>query len=178
MKVLRQVKMKVGHYEVGDQIKVKIGGEKYTATAIKRDEDGKALFLLDQILNEKRPVNENGGIEGGYEGSDLRKWLGSLSISVKRGVPGGFAEFENGDILTLLSKKEVFGDDEGNGRIEWMKDARHRIAIDADGDSRYWWLRGVANSTNFCDVSSGGYCSNNNASDVCGVRPAFTIYNP
>lgn len=39
-----------------------------------------------------------------------------------------------------------------------------------------YWLRDVASSSNFCLVRADGYCTNYGASNSCGVRPAFNIY--
>ena len=36
-----------------------------------------------------------------------------------------------------------------------------------------WWLRDVANSTNFANVNNNGGANNNNASNSNGVRPDF-----
>ena len=37
-----------------------------------------------------------------------------------------------------------------------------------------WWLREVANPTNFSNVNSNGNCNCNNASNSNGVRPDST----
>ena len=39
-----------------------------------------------------------------------------------------------------------------------------------------YWLRDVAGSGTFCSVGSYGNCNYNGASNSCGVRPAFNIY--
>ena len=39
-----------------------------------------------------------------------------------------------------------------------------------------WWLRDVASASYFALVGSNGNCSYDSASDSCGVRPAFGIY--
>ena len=38
-----------------------------------------------------------------------------------------------------------------------------------------WWLRDVVSSAYFAIVGGYGYCYSYNASNACGVRPAFAI---
>ena len=102
--------------------------------------------------------------------------------------------FERGDMLRLMTQKEVFGknyydadeEDANVTQFEPMKDRRNRIAYlgkggATDDDWQWWWLsnqtwlRDVVNAANFADVGSYGVCSNYNASNSCGVRPAFKI---
>ena len=39
-----------------------------------------------------------------------------------------------------------------------------------------YWLRNVASSSDFCRVNDTGSCYDPGASNSCGVRPAFNIY--
>ncbi len=132
MKVRRQIEMEVDFFKIGDQIKVKLPKEKYTATAIQRRENG-MLFLLDQYLDDPMPMNAEGGTEGRYEGSDLRAALQAGEKLLPKKLRKHMVPFENGDLLTILSIQEMFGCDENfdkcEGQIPWMKDRRHRIAF-------------------------------------------------
>lgn len=50
------------------------------------------------------------------------------------------------------------------------------VAFNDAGDRNWYWLRDVVSSSNFAGVYNFGYASNNHASGVFGVRPAFLIY--
>lgn len=50
------------------------------------------------------------------------------------------------------------------------------IQANKTGGSRQWyWLKDVADSRSFCDVSNGGHAGNGWATDGDGVRPRFLI---
>jgi hypothetical protein len=196
MIVKRMKKVNTDKLKVGDQIKVRVTvfdsgypgetgamyhKEKHTATAIE-DKGDKMLFLLDDCLHDARPVNENGGTEGGWNNSDLFKDLSKMQIELRgqdEDEACEFVTFKGGSKLTLLSIREVFGLDEDykecDGQIEWMKDRRHRIA-DRNGEPyECWWLRSVVSATGFAFVGNIGGAGCNIASNAFGVRPAFAI---
>lgn len=177
MKVRRQIEMKVNTCEIGDQIKVKILGKKYTATAIQRREEG-MLFLLDQYLDEAKPMNKEDSTEGGYEASDMRIYLIGVAASLPKKLRKHIVPFEEGYLMTLLSIQEMFGLDENfdkcEGQIPWMKDRRHRIAF-RKGENEWGWLRSVYSATNFCYVNNRGAANSYSASYAIGVRPAFIL---
>lgn len=50
------------------------------------------------------------------------------------------------------------------------------VAFNDSGSRQTWWLRSVASSAYFCDVSNLGFASSGSASGSYGVRPAFLIY--
>lgn len=177
MKVKRTVEIKTDQFEIGDQIKVKLQKEKYTATAIQRRGNG-MLFLLDQYLDDPMQMNAEGGTEGGYEGSDLRAALQAGEKLLPKKLRKHMVPFENGDLLTILSIQEMFGCDENfnkcEGQIPWMKDRRHRIAFQK-GENEWGWLRGVVSAAYFAIVNGDGYTNFGGAAYSCGVRPAFIL---
>lgn len=177
MKVKRTVEIKTDQFEIGDQIKVKLPKEEYTATAVQRRGNG-MLFLLDQYLDNPMPMNAEGGTEGGYEGSDLRAALQAGEKLLPKKLRKHMVPFENGDLLTILSIQEMFGRDEKfdkcEGQIQWMKDRRNRIAF-RKGENEWGWLRGVVSATSFAYVYYGGVANYTSASYSLGVRPAFIL---
>lgn len=176
MKVYRKVKMKVSGYEVGDQIKIKLSGYgKFTATCHKI-ESGKALFIFDNCVT-KHQMNEANITEGGFEGSSLCNWMNKVLVNTFPPKLRKKLCFNDGLLLWIPSKEEVFGNDEGNGQLELMKDRKNRISSLPDDEYSYWWLRSVASPAYFACVSSSGYAASYNASDSSGVRPAFEISN-
>ena len=180
MKVLREMQIKTDNFIVGDRIRVKINNEKHYATAIRQDKDG-MLFLFDDCLNEARTMNKSGSTEGGYEESDLRKWLNTIDLTMPEKLLSKMAPLEHGDFLSLLDMKEAFGlDTDYNsvpGQIPWLKDRRHRVADRRGKDYEYWWLRDVVNGTYFAFVDANGYADTYYASNTLGVRPCFKIEN-
>lgn len=181
MKVKREVKMKVTRFEIGDRIKVKLPGETHMATAIQEDGDD-MLFLFDEYLDEAKPMNENDSTDGGYEESDMRKFLQEFFKKFPQKLKKKMVAFKNGDFLRLLTLQEMCGKDENfedcDGQIPWMKqDRRHRIASRKGGEYEYGWLATVASGVRFALVNDIGNATNLSASYYRRVRPAFKIRN-
>ena len=181
MKVMREVKVKADHFEVGDRIKVKLPGAKYTATAILDEGDG-MLFIFDQYFDGAMPMNKNGGTDGGYDGSDMRAYLRKVAETFPEKLKKRMVKFENGDFLRLLTLQEMCGKDENfndcDGQIPWMKqDRRHRIASRKGDEYELGWLATVVSGAHFAFVSYTGNATYRGASDSLGVRPAFKIFN-
>ena len=130
-------------------------------------------------------MNENGSTEGGYFGSDLRRWLNSdfyelFPKKIKKNIV-----CDSGEYVRLLYAYEVFGDDYPwehdeipDDQLPLMQKRRARITLDLDDDMALWWLRDVVSSTYFALVNANGDASGNGASASVGVRPAFTIMDP
>lgn len=179
MKLMREIKVSTDHFEVGDRIKVKLPGEKHTATAIK-DEGDEMLFIFDEYLNKAMPMNRDGGTEGGYEESDMREHLREVAETFPEKLKKRMVKFENGDFLRLLTLSEMCGVDadfnECDGQISWMKqDRRHRIASRKGDEYEWGWLRDVVSGASFANVGSYGIANYAGVSNSLGVRPAFRI---
>lgn len=176
MLVLREIGIQTEYLKIGDRIKVNFSGEEHLATAIQQRGDA-MLFLTDDYLDDAMRMNSTNTIEGGWEGSELRKRLQDIANNTD--IKDQLIPFENGDLLTLLSIQEMFGLDEDysgvDGQIEWLKDRRHRIAIRKGESYRWGWLRSAVSPMFFTIVTGNGQASNNSASFTCGVRPAFMI---
>ncbi len=180
MKIIRQMTFHTEPSEivVGDKIKIKLtDGKKYTATAIDKN-DKRILFIFDECI-AKRPMNEEGGTEGGYLESDLREYLTEKFYNLLPAkLQARLIPDENGDELYLLSLKEVCGRDENfddcAGQLEFFKIRKNRIA-DYKNDYATWWLRDVVSSATFAFVHSTGNAYGGGASYAYGVRPAFAI---
>ena len=185
MKVFSKVRIKPDRYEVGDQIKIKLKNGRVTTATCHDVNDKRSLFVFDQVIAH-RPMNTEGGIEGGWEESDLRNWLHNtfykaLPKKLKKALIR-----DEGDYLRLLYFSEVFGSEnipswiqkaQIKKRLPLMEKRIYRIGIDTDDDFASWWLRDVTNSTHFAFVGANGSALNSNASYSFGVRPAFAIQN-
>ncbi len=117
MEVMREVKMKAEKLQIGDRIRIDLQGEKHTATAIRDEGDG-MLFLLDEYLDEAHSMNGSDNTDGGYDASEMRKFLWELTETFPEKLRKRMAAFENGDLLRLLTITEMCGVDENFNRCE------------------------------------------------------------
>ncbi len=181
MKVLRNMKIKtsVKDMQIGDQITVPLKGfGVFTATVQKKDKNG-VLFLFDECVAE-RPMNENGGNEGGFAKSDLCQWLETSLLAA-------FPDYlrEKVDKITLPTYGQIFGHDDFyrqyveedcDGRFPLMKSRKKRIA-DYNNDWGWYWLKNAIKDSSACFaiVASVGVTDFLDASYSLGVRPAFLL---
>ena len=85
--------------------------------------------------------------------------------------------------LFLPAASEVFDEDNCYGdkglykQLDYYKDARNRIRVDEDGDTRVYWLASVGsgNSAAACAVNSNGTAHNWYASGSLRVPVCFQI---
>lgn len=168
--------------KVGDKITVDLKDmEKFEATAHEVT-DGSILFIFDDYIAE-RPMNENNTNAGGYEESDLKKWIDNdlfnkFPVELKTRLTD----------LTLPTVGQVFGwDDEwdrehfepdGDEQLSLMKLRKNRVAY-LNNECERGWLRNAIkkeySSTGFANVDSIGYAFYGYASYSYGVRPAFRL---
>ena len=171
-------------FKVGDVMSfVLTSGEEVEAMAMKQEDDG-MIFCFVDCLAKEYPMNKEGGTEGGYEASDLRRTLNTEILALfPDDLTAKLIPFGNGDLLKIPSEHEVFGKnvygkdgDENETQWEPMKLRRNRIAFQGtNGEWEYWWLRDVDSSAAFALVSNYGFASRYAASGSLGVRPAFKI---
>lgn len=180
MKVARTIQIKTDDLMVGDQITVKLKGfGKFTATAQKIEGD-KILFLFDEIVT-KHYMNEQNKNDGGFDASDLKKWLNEVLFpAFPKKLQNRITE------LTIPTYGEVFGHDDYYTNFESDNDEqlpsmkrRGNRSCDFDGDWEWWWLRNAMkkekSAANFALVSVNGYTYYYNASSAFGVRPEFWL---
>ena len=170
-------------FKVGDQIVIPLGDIGiFTATAQKVTY-GKVLFLFDDYIT-KRPMNKHGSNEGGYEESNLKKWIENDLFKM---FPKNLRDHISG--LSIPTLGEICGwDDEwtreyieadSDEQLPLMKQRRNRVAYYNDKFER-GWLRNATKedfslAAAFAMVScygNAGYCD---ASTSCGVRPRFWL---
>ena len=181
MRVNREVRIKTKHIKVGDRIRVKLPKKCHMATAIREEGDG-MLFLFDEYLDEAHQMNSRNSTDGGYDASEMRKFLRELTEAFPEKLRKRMAAFENGDLLRLLTITEMCGVDENfnrcEGQIEWMKDRRRRIACRKGEECECGWTSTVVSGASFAYVDGDGYAHCYGASHPLGVRPAFKILYP
>ena len=191
MKVIRKMEVLVNGgeqepFKIGDQIHV---GKHYTATCQKVGKNG-AIFMFDQYLDEARVMNRQKTNEGGYEASDLRKFLKEFAMtSIFDDIREMMVPFKKtGDLLRIPTAEEMFGPEEGGEYYEtlshkkqWilMKDRRSRFAFRGEKQEIEWgWMQNKYedySATNFIIVHNDGNTTYSAAHHAFGVRIVFRL---
>lgn len=168
--------------KVGDKIAVDLKDiGKFDATAHEVTDES-VLFIFDDYITE-RPMNESNTNAGGYENSDLKKWiehelLSKFPVELKARLTE----------LTIPTVGQVVGwDDEwdkehfepdGDEQLPLMKKRRNRVAY-FNNECEWGWLRNAMkkeySSAYFASVHNGGNANYDGASGSYGVRPAFRV---
>ena len=168
--------------EVGDKTTIKLDGlGEFTATVHKVTDD-KVMLIFDDYVT-KRPMNESSTNNGGFEASDLNKWLHTefvkaLPYSIRARLTD----------VTIPTVGEMFGwDDEwdrnhfeadNDKQLPLMKQRRNRVAY-YDNECEFGWLRNSTkkefSSAYFASVYFDGLTYYGNASGSHGVRPEIWL---
>ena len=168
--------------KVGDKMTVdlkELGKFKATAHEVT---DNNVLFIFDDYIAE-RPMNERPTNKGGYEKSDLKKWIDTYLYSlfplelrkriVELTIPsvGQVVGWEN-----EWNKEHFEADDDE--QLPLMKLRKNRVAY-FNNECEWGWLRNAIkkeySSASFALVVNGGGADYLNASGSSGVRPAFRL---
>lgn len=190
MKVMRKMEVladrRHGGFKVGDQIHV---GKHYTATCQKVGKNG-AIFMFDQYLDELRVMNYQRTNEGGYEASDLRKFLKKfVTSSIFDEIREVMVPFKKtGDLLRIPTAEEMFGPKRVNEYYEtlshkkqWslMKDRYNRLAFRGEGQRIEWgWMQNKYSKdsdTDFAITNFYGEMNSCRAYDAVGVRVVLRL---
>ena len=170
------------HIKVGDQIEIelnKIGS--FPATVYKVTED-KIMIIFDDYVAAK-PMNESDTNDGGFEKSDLYKWLHTDFVKL---LPASLRERIID--ITIPSVGEMFGWDDkwdrdhfesdGDEQLPLMRYRRNRAAY-FDNEISCGWLRNAmkkgCSSASFACVSNNGATLYDGASNSYGVRPVIWL---
>lgn len=169
--------------KVGDKITVDLKElGKFEATAHEVT-DNNVLFIFDDYIAE-RPMNERPTNEGGYEKSDLKKWIDTYLYSLfplelrKRIVELTIPSV--GQVVGWENKwdKEHFEADDDE-QLPLMKLRKNRVAY-FNNECEWGWLRNAtkkeySSALVACVNAYGGDVSYSGASNSYGVRPAFRL---
>lgn len=182
MKVLRKQEIDTANIQVGDQMVIPLAelGE-FTATAHKVTDEG-VMFIFDDYVT-RRPMNNRDTNKGGFEKSDLKKWMDTVLFM-------SFPEELRDKIysLTLPTVGQIVGheDEWDNKNLEadtdeqlpLMKECKNRIACFED-QLTWGWLRNATkeefSSAVFARVNHNGNPNYDSASNSAGVRPEFWL---
>lgn len=169
--------------EVGDKTTIKLDGLGEFAATVHKVTDDKVMLIFDDYVAE-RPMSKSGTNKGGFEDSDLNKWLHTefvkaLPYSIRARLTD----------VTIPTVGEMFGwDDEWNRnhfeadndkQLPLMKQRCNRVAYYNNGCER-GWLRNATkkehSSARFAGVASSGDTSSSGASvSFVGVRPEIWL---
>lgn len=164
--------------EVEDKTTIKLDGLGEFAATVHKVTDDKVMLIFDDYV-AKRPMNESGTNKGGFEDSDLNKWLHTefvkaLPYSIRARLTD----------VTIPTVGEMFGwDDEwdrnhfeadNDKQLPLMKQKRNRVAY-YNNECECGWLRNATkkefSSAFFALVTYGGHAGFSGASYSYGVRP-------
>lgn len=169
--------------EVGDKTTIKLNGfGEFTATVHKVTDDRVMLIFDDYVT--KRPMNESDTNKGGFEESDLNKWLHTEFVkALPYSIRGRLTN------VTIPTVGEMFGwDDEwdrnhfeadNDKQLPLMKQRRNRVAY-YNNECEFGWLRNATkkefSSADFAVVNGSGFTNCfYGASDSFGVRPEIWL---
>ena len=181
----------------GDNIPVTLKNGEEVSFDIGKDESGKIYFIMHNCLKEKKPMNSKWTNKGGWEKSDMRRYLNEEVIEL---LPDELREIikptkivqiwdgkrrETEDKLFLLSRTQMFGKNRdyepiepNDSLIDIFENQRERVKeCEKLEEVYYWWLRspGSGLSGGFCSVRAGGAVGSIGADYSFGVAPAFCI---
>ena len=182
MKVLRKQEIDTANIQVGDQMVIPLAElGAFTVTAHKVTDEG-VMFIFDDYVT-RRPMNNRNTNKGGFEKSDLKKWMDTVLYMA---FPEELRDKIYG--LTLPTVGQIVGHEDEwdnknlepdtNEQLPLMKKCKNRIACFED-QLAWGWLRNATkeefSSALFAYVGDGGvtYCSD--ASNSRGVRPEFWL---
>lgn len=182
MKVTRtQIQeLETENFEIGDKISIDLEGfGRFTATAQKVTEDG-TWFLFDSIVCT-RCMNERWSNEGGYDASDLKKWIETeLLESFPKDIQSRIKK------ISIPSYGQIFGHDafyerfepDNDEQFQLMKNQRNRIKFYL-GDIYWYWLQNATkknvSASFFAYVSDLGFASYDFANYSAGVLPIILL---
>lgn len=168
--------------EVGDKTTIKLDGLGEFAATVHKVTDDKVMLIFDDYVAE-RPMNESDTNEGGFEDSDLNKWLHTefvkaLPYSIRARLTD----------VTIPTVGEMFGWDDAWDRnhfeadndkqLPLMKQRSNRVAYYNNGCESGWLRNATKKECSFAHfgrVLSGGDSHIGNASYSNGVRPEIWL---
>ena len=173
--------MRMADIKVGDQIEIPLKDMgTFTATAQQITDDG-ILFMFDDCVT-RRSMNSECTNKGGYEKSELRKW-------VENDLFDAFPDYLKSKMsnLTLPTYGQMFGHDDwyeqaiepdNDEQLPLMKIRKNRV-VDYENDYTSYWVKNATkksySSDGFAVVANVGAAYWLSAVNDGGVRPVFLI---
>lgn len=179
----------------GDQIPVKLKNGEDVVFTVGRDESKKYYFVMEDCLNETRPMNDINTNAGGWAATKIRQWLNKDFFDLLPDelqeiiVPTKIVQILNGerveceDKVFMLSRTQVFGKgwwseyEPEDTQLDIFPTEKSRVKECGDNGTWFYGLRSPlqGNGNIFCVVKSNGYASSAGAIVNRGVAPGFCI---
>lgn len=168
--------------EVGDKTTIKLDGLGEFAATVHKVTDDKIMLIFDDYVAE-RPMNESNTNNGGFEDSDLNKWLHTEFIkALPYSIRARLAD------VTIPTVGEMFDWDnewdrnhfeaDNDKQLPLMKQRRNRVAY-YNNACESGWLRNATEKEfslyGFARVNGSGSTCYNYASFSYGVRPEIWL---
>ena len=168
--------------KVGDKTTIKLHGLGEFSATVHKVTDDKVMLIFDDYV-AKRPMNESNTNNGGFEASDLNKWLHTEFIeALPYSIRARLTD------VTIPTVGEMFGwDDEwdrnhfeadNDKQLPLMKQRRNRVAY-YDNECELGWLRNATkkefSAAYFAVVYANGNADFSGASSSFGVRPEIWL---
>lgn len=168
--------------EVGDKTTIKLNGLGEFAATVHKVTDDKIMLIFDDYVAE-RPMNESNTNNGGFEDSDLNKWLHTEFVkALPYSIRARLAD------VTIPTVGEMFGCDnewdrnhfeaDNDKQLPLMKQRRNRVAY-YNNERECGWLRNATKKEfslyGFAHVSGSGGAHYKDASLSYGVRPEIWL---
>nr|DAP52961.1 MAG TPA: hypothetical protein [Caudoviricetes sp.] len=170
------------HIKVGDQIEIELSRlVGFPATVHKVTED-KIMIIFDDYVAAK-PMNESDTNDGGFEKSDLYKWLHTDFVKL---LPASLRERIIDVTIPSVGEMFSWGDKwnrehfepDGDEQLPLMVYRRNRVAYFDNEISRGWLRNAIkkeCSSAGFAFVGDGGNLGYRYASRSYGVRPVIWL---
>lgn len=181
MKVLRKREVEVKKVRIGDQITIQLAEFGEVTATVQKITDRGPLFMFDDYV-ARRPMNAKPTNKGGFDKSDLNKWMSDVLLPA-------FPEAMQGKIenLTIPTYGQMFGHDDwyndvmepdDDEQFPLMMKRRNRVA-DFNNNYEWGWLQNATkkkvSAAYFALVGTYGYAGYSGASSSAGVRPVFLL---
>lgn len=170
---------------VGDIISIVLKNDKKMRIAvagINTYKPNEVVFTFKDIFSEEAPMNKDNTNKGGYDASDMAKYLDKEIFALLPDDLQAVIKERRGHKLWLFSRREVFGEagwyicPKDDVYIPYYQNAENRIKL-RNGEPDWWWLASPyeANTADFCYVGGCGDSGPWGASYSNGVVPGFCI---
>lgn len=176
------VRYGITNAKLGDKTFIELDGLGESTATVHKVTDDKVMLIFDDYVAE-RPMNESGTNKGGFEDSDLNKWLHTefvkaLPYSIRARLTD----------VTIPTVGEMFGwDDEwyrnhfeadNDKQLPLMDQRCNRVAY-YNNECECGWLRNAIkkefSAALFARVNGNGNASCSGASYSVGVRPEIWL---
>ncbi len=170
-------------FAVGDSVILPIEKIGCCSATVHKVTYGEILFIFDECV-AVRNMNEDYSNQGGYEASDLHKWMNEVLLpSFEPGIRDQIKE------ITIPTYGMIFGHDalyeaivepDRDEQLPLMKEKEYQRVFYRDGELGSYWLRNASKQSwsragfAYANVSKfRGYVSSSQS--YLGVRPAILI---